>query len=101
MTYENTPYPGYCTEKILDAFLVGSIPIYWGDPKVAVDWNNDSFVNASKLGSKWIDAVKKIDQDNVLFRDMYHQPVFKDEQKKKLVENLSEFETWIVEKIKK
>jgi alpha(1,3/1,4) fucosyltransferase len=28
MAYENTPYPWYCTEKLMDAFLVGSIPIY-------------------------------------------------------------------------
>jgi len=28
MAYENKPYPWYCTEKLMDAFLVGSIPIY-------------------------------------------------------------------------
>ena len=27
---ENTSAPGYVTEKLFDAFLTGSIPIYWG-----------------------------------------------------------------------
>ena len=30
LCFENTYTPGYVTEKILDSFLAGSIPIYWG-----------------------------------------------------------------------
>ena len=29
---ENCSEPGYYTEKILDCFLTGTVPIYWGDP---------------------------------------------------------------------
>jgi FkbM family methyltransferase len=28
---ENSTRPGYCTEKLFDAFEAGTIPIYWGD----------------------------------------------------------------------
>jgi len=31
---ENAVYEGYYTEKILDCFKTGVIPIYWGDPSV-------------------------------------------------------------------
>lgn len=30
IAFENDLYPGYVTEKILEAYLCGSIPIYWG-----------------------------------------------------------------------
>lgn len=42
---ENGAHPGYTTEKIVDAFLAGSVPIYWGDPLVDRDFNPAAFVN--------------------------------------------------------
>ena len=35
MAVENSPYRYYCTEKLMDAFLSGTVPIYWGDSRVA------------------------------------------------------------------
>lgn len=32
--YENASYPGYLTEKMLDAMFAGCVPIYEGDPEV-------------------------------------------------------------------
>lgn len=32
--YENATYPGYLTEKLLDAMFAGCVPIYCGDPEV-------------------------------------------------------------------
>jgi len=34
IAYENCITPGYISEKILEAFLYGCVPIYLGDPKV-------------------------------------------------------------------
>lgn len=31
---ENCQYPGYFTDKIIDCFATGTIPIYWGDPEM-------------------------------------------------------------------
>jgi hypothetical protein len=31
---ENTKIEGYFTEKLIDSFLTGSLPIYWGDPSI-------------------------------------------------------------------
>ena len=44
--FENTYAPGYTTEKIMDAFASGCVPIYYGDPLVVQDFNPDSFINA-------------------------------------------------------
>lgn len=94
--YENTPTKYYCTEKLMDAFLVGSIPIYWGDTAVGEEWNEKAFINATKLGSQWIDAVKKIDTDALAFESMYNEPIFTESQKNKLEENLEKFEEWLI-----
>lgn len=30
LAFENTDYPGYISEKIIHAFMAGTIPLYWG-----------------------------------------------------------------------
>lgn len=99
MTYENTSYPWYCTEKLMDAFLVGSLPIYWGDPKVGEDWNQRAFINVQK-NDNWFDFVKTADTNQTFWEEFYEEPVFTDDQKKKHQENLKNFETWLIDVIK-
>jgi hypothetical protein len=45
---ENKVYEGYVTEKILNAYCSGGVPIYWGDSKFAkMFFNKNSFIDAS------------------------------------------------------
>src|SRR5260370_4607320 len=46
IAFENSSYPGYHTEKILDPMGVNSLPIYWGNPHIDRHFNHHSFVNA-------------------------------------------------------
>ena len=39
---ENAPIAGYFTEKLLDCFRTGTIPIYCGDPNIESIFNNDA-----------------------------------------------------------
>jgi hypothetical protein len=41
---ENGSYPGYFTEKLVDCLRCGSIPIYWGDPEVARNFDMDGII---------------------------------------------------------
>jgi len=99
MAYENTFYPYYCTEKLMDAFLAGSLPIYWGDPKVFKDWNEDAFLNANRLGNYVHDSVKRLDASSE-FDEIYAQPVFRDYQQEMHLENMAEFENWLIKIVK-
>ncbi|WP_104687422.1 glycosyltransferase family 10 domain-containing protein [Helicobacter acinonychis] len=45
LCFENAQGYGYVTEKIIDAYFSHTIPIYWGSPSVAQDFNPKSFVN--------------------------------------------------------
>lgn len=78
IAFENAFHPGYTTEKIIDPMLVASIPIYWGNPKVNLDFNTDSFINWNDYGSDEavIDRVIAIDRDEELYRHYLAQPYF-------------------------
>lgn len=43
--FENSSFPGYTTEKILDVLNAGSVPIYWGNSEIQRDFNSKRFVN--------------------------------------------------------
>lgn len=48
IAFENDIFPGYQTEKLYDAMLAGSIPIYCGDPYIDEIFNTKSFINATE-----------------------------------------------------
>jgi hypothetical protein len=48
IAFENSRYPGYITEKLVEAMAAGSLPIYWGCRDVGSDFNPFSFVHANE-----------------------------------------------------
>jgi alpha(1,3/1,4) fucosyltransferase len=48
IAFENDIFPGYQTEKLYDAMMADSIPVYCGDPFVGDIFNTKSFINASE-----------------------------------------------------
>jgi hypothetical protein len=69
IAFENEGAPLYTTEKILHPLVVGSIPIYWGNPDVASLFNPKSFINCFEFSSfeEVVEYVKYVDQsDSVL-----------------------------------
>ena len=79
ITFENTSYPGYTTEKILEAFVSGTIPIYWGNPLIGRDFNPKAFINCHDFKSfdEVIEHVKEVDQDEALYREYLSQPMLR------------------------
>lgn len=77
IAYENSRDPGYVTEKIVDAFAAGTVPIYWGDPLIKQEFNPDSFVCADDYpdNAALIDAIEAIDRDQELFLCYCHAPI--------------------------
>lgn len=76
--FENSSYPGYVTEKLYEAYMGGTIPIYWGSATVEVDFNPRAFLNWYDYGSDeaLMKAVIELDQDKDRYREMYMQPLF-------------------------
>lgn len=65
LCFENSSYPGYCTEKIMHGFIAKTVPIYWGSPTVIMDFQEGSFISRHDFVSdnEFIDAIIKIDQN--------------------------------------
>lgn len=82
IAYENFAYPSYNTEKILDAFIAGTIPIYYGDKDISQIYNSKAFINAMDYDSveEVVEVVKKIDTDDEVYLNMLNQPIFNDEK---------------------
>ena len=78
IAFENTSYPGYVTEKILEPFLENCIPIYWGNPLINQDFNSKSFINCHDYSSfaEVIKHVLEVDQDDEMYRRYLDEPVF-------------------------
>lgn len=79
---ENVRSDGYCTEKIMEAFLSGSIPVYAGDPGVASEFNPAAFLEVDACGGygRLADSVIKVDADVRSRRRMASEPVFTDDR---------------------
>lgn len=77
--FENSSYPGYVTEKILDSFYARSIPIYWGSQTVDVDFNPNSFINVNNYSNveDVINDIMQIDSNDDLYNHIVNQPKFK------------------------
>ncbi len=102
IAFENTEFDGYTTEKIIDAYKARSIPIYWGNPKIAEELNPDSFINCYDYDS--LDSVAKkvadLDKSDDAYLKMLKAPIFapRSETNMQIMKNLRGFIYNIIEK---
>ncbi|QTO94640.1 fucosyltransferase [Helicobacter pylori] len=75
LCFENSQGYGYVTEKILDAYFSHTIPIYWGSPSVAKDFNPKSFVNVHDFNNfdEAIDYVRYLHAHQNAYLDMLYE----------------------------
>ncbi len=92
LCFENSQGYGYVTEKILDAYFSHTIPIYWGSPSVAKDFNPKSFVNVHdfKNFDEAIDYIRYLHTHPNAYLDMlYENPLNEIDGKAYFYQNLS------------
>lgn len=77
IAFENCSHDGYVTEKIMEAFAAGVVPIYYGDPRISEDFNPAAFINALDYEDyeTMIERIKKIDADEDLYLSMLNAPI--------------------------
>ena len=79
LALENTQIDGYVTEKIINAFYSGSIPIYWGSNNINDLFNKEAFINVDNFENidKCIDHIINMTDEQREF--MLNQPIYKEE----------------------
>ena len=101
-SFENSSYPGYCTEKLIQSFAAQTIPIYWGDPTVSETFNEEAFINCNKYNS-WsevVEEIKRIDNDPERYACMLATPALKEPERDSIeakLEHLAAFLYHIIE----
>lgn len=101
---ENSEVDGYVTEKIVDAFVANSIPIYWGDEYVLHDFNRDSYIYVNEFMhgiddtegfNKLLNEINIIRENKELYLEKIKSPKFNCKPSK-WYEQLQEFLEFIV-----
>ena len=79
---ENSDTDGYTTEKIMESFLGGTIPIYYGGYMLDEFFNPKSYIliRGKRDLKKKIEYIKKIDNDDELYRSILKENVLLDEK---------------------
>lgn len=66
IAFENSSYPGYTTEKLMEAYVAQTVPIYYGNPNVSMDFRLESMVvvEGEHDISRAVDEIIRLDQDD-------------------------------------
>ena len=80
LCFENKAIEGYTTEKLVEAMWARCIPIYWGNPKVGLEFNSRSFLslNDYRTEEEFLEAIIEVDRDDAKYRRMLAEPYFPD-----------------------
>ena len=87
---ENSNGDGYISEKIVDSFLAGTIPIYYGDYIIDEFINPKTYIliKGEKDIDKKIEYIKKIDNDEELYKSiMKEKPILDNDFSNKIDNN--------------
>jgi len=79
--FENISKPHYFTEKLINGYYGGTIPIYWGDPVIFNRINSNAilYLPPNPCNSDMellINEIIRLDNDDVAYREKYTQPLF-------------------------
>lgn len=91
IAFENENHRGYISEKMTNALISGSVPIYWGTDDVVEHFNPLRFVNVSTFASmvECITHILSLDASEEKYLDVVHQPILTAEQDARLSETFS------------
>jgi len=78
---ENSIYDGYVTEKLLDAYAGGTIPIYSGTMSADCDFHEGAYLNYmnTKDMNWFVTTIQAIDESKELYEAMYTKPLLWEE----------------------
>jgi hypothetical protein len=76
IAFENGSLSGYTTEKIVNPMVVNSMPVYWGNPDIHLDFNKKSFIYANDFNSleEVVEEVIRLDKDDNAYIEKLSKP---------------------------
>jgi len=91
IAFESVKHGGYISEKMTNALVSGSVPIYWGADDVVDHFNPRRFVNVSDFASAadCVAHVLMLDANEDKYWDVIRQPAVTSEQAARLSDTFS------------
>jgi alpha(1,3/1,4) fucosyltransferase len=76
IAFENAALPGYTTEKIFEPMVARCVPIYWGNPLIAEEFNPKSFLHYRDFSNEeaLIERILELDRDDAKYLELMRQP---------------------------
>lgn len=76
IAFENSNADGYTTEKLSDALFSHSVPIYFGNPNVGLEYNKKAFIHVNDYNSleDVVNKVIELDNDDDAYMAMLNEP---------------------------
>lgn len=99
LAFENSSTPGYITEKIIQAWEAGTVPIYWGANDIGIEFNERALININSFTdlNAAIEEIKKIDNNDELYLELLKQPIQKENKREQYCSDVQNFLNNIVE----
>lgn len=78
LCFENSSAQGYTTEKLVEGFAGGGIPIYWGNPGIRNEFNPKAFIDCSRFSSmeESVEYIRILNENDEQYLSMVHEPIF-------------------------
>lgn len=98
LAFENSVMDGYVTEKIVQAWAAGTIPIYYGGNNVEFDFNEKAFIDVSKFETleECISYILYVDNNIEEYMKIMREPILKIGQEIDYEGKLLEFFDYII-----
>jgi hypothetical protein len=96
IAFENSSASGYTTEKLIEPLAAQSIPIYWGNPNVHLDFNKKSFVCVNDFENidQAINEIINLDTHDEAYLKMLSEPHYNSGQRN-YNDFMNDFDTFI------
>ena len=81
LSMENRQLKGYLTEKIINVFISGAIPIFWGcSDSVKKLFNPESYIDIDDFSSydECVDYICELDKSPEKLQEIQNKSIFKD-----------------------
>jgi hypothetical protein len=79
LAIENSIWPGYMTEKLVDPMFAHSVPIYVGDPQAQLSFDTSSYIDIARFSEikQMLEFVREVDNDPALYLRMLAAPNYR------------------------
>lgn len=78
LAFENSSWPGYTTEKLVEAYCSRTVPLYWGDSSIHQVFNSRAFLSLRGKADypRFLESIREASTNYEAYRLLFEAPLF-------------------------